>query len=418
MFYKCIPRKHAEKVRSECRQFDGYRSYPIHGVAVEPRVHALLTSKPGRVYAYGGTKMKGEYIHQQKYSTFSTIFKDSCRELCVDDFKIGMNLICYRDGNDSIGWHQDNNQQEDSILTISLGPIRPVMVSTGKGKGEAPADGDEDIELWIGDGDAYCMDKSMQETYYHSLPKRKKILEPRYALVLRDGEERISSDDEFDNGDVVVSLKPQPKGKNIHGHVPGQNEGDLYVRKEMFDTGGHRHFEGGVGGTATDGACSLVVSKSGDNQRDGLEWLTYSSTRKQGACATFKSMKDKMPIRVYRSDALSSEYSPRRSGSTTTYRYDGIYYACAAFQKDGTIASSEPEIGSEDKYTFILFRAEPGHSIGRDSSAITAEALRAKILVQTRRTELPKVPAPPPHDIFNTQLTHADSIENVTCVAI
>jgi len=48
--------------------------------------------------------------------------------------------------------------------------------------------------------------------------------------------------------------------------------------------------------------------------------------------------------------------------------------------------------------------AEPSDSTGRDCSAITAEALRAKILVQTSRTELPIIPPPPPHDIFNTQL--------------
>lgn len=154
------------------------------------------------------------------------------------------------------------------------------------------------------------MDREMQQHYYHTLPKQDKIKERRYALVLRDGTERFI---EEDNGKRVDSLMPNDPVDNVYGHVVGQEEGEIYMRKEMKNTRGHRHNEGGVSGTMEQGACSIVMSRSGANQRDGLSWLTYSSTRTEGACRFFTSKRMCLPIRVYRSEKLASPYAPSRT---------------------------------------------------------------------------------------------------------
>lgn len=399
VFYKYIPKKHIGNLKHACGQFDGYRLYPIQG-DTEPRAHALLSSKKDRGYQYGSTKMKGEYIYQEKYSVFSKLLDDSRTVLHIEDFKIGMDLICYRAGNDYIGWHRDDNQEEDSILSIALGPLRPVKIATGKGKGESPEDGDEDIEIWIGDGDAYMMDRSMQEAYCHTVPKRDKIRERRYALVLRDGIEKFVQED---NGKLLDSLNPRQKVENIYGHVAGQEEGMVYAREEMIATKGHRLKEGGVCGTAEAGACAVVVSRSGANQRDGLSWLTYSSTRGEGACRFFTSKRRGLPIRVYRSSKLASPYAPTNWKGSTKYRYDGLYFVDRSINKDGEIVDVEPEKGDPEKYTFLLIRAEPSSSAGsiRPCSKIATDDLRTMILAQTKRDELPSLAIPSLENVFS-----------------
>ena len=112
-------------------------------------------------------------------------------------FNIGVDCIVYRDGKDSIGWHADDTQGEDKVLSLivhSEHRKQPRVVKI-KPKWEDPQIGDEEIHLYPGIGDAYEMDGNMQTNYVHSLPKVLSKHESgcRFALIFFwNGEEKIS----------------------------------------------------------------------------------------------------------------------------------------------------------------------------------------------------------------------------------
>ena len=73
---------------------------------------------------------------------------------------IGVDLIIYRNGKDSIGWHADDTQGEDVILTVIIetDERRILKIRPKKGKNETYQHGDEQIDLIVKQGSAYKMD--------------------------------------------------------------------------------------------------------------------------------------------------------------------------------------------------------------------------------------------------------------------
>lgn len=87
-------------------------------------------------------------------------------------------LNLYRDGNDSMGWHRDNEPEMDTrcIASVTLGASRTFKVRSRETK-----------EVWnleLEDGSLLLM-HDLQEAYEHAVPKRKKVLEPRINLTFR-----------------------------------------------------------------------------------------------------------------------------------------------------------------------------------------------------------------------------------------
>ena len=72
---------------------------------------------------------------------------------------IGVEDIMYRDGNDGVGWHCDNNQNESMILSVVLKSIEssPVQIRPD----DPPEEGDEEIIIFVGKGDSYSIDGEM-----------------------------------------------------------------------------------------------------------------------------------------------------------------------------------------------------------------------------------------------------------------
>jgi 2OG-Fe(II) oxygenase superfamily len=151
-----------------------FREYGIQG-GKEPRAHFLLHEKapdgdiddnsiksPG--YKYGNITMKARpfshLIHLQQVSNkLKTIAK-------VKGWNIGTEVVAYRDGRDSIGFHADDDQGEKLIFTAPLfdpSKARRVVFKNKRmqkdgEQSKRPRDGDEEIELLLGAGDAYSMD--------------------------------------------------------------------------------------------------------------------------------------------------------------------------------------------------------------------------------------------------------------------
>jgi len=86
----------------------------------------------------------------------------------------------YRDGNDSMGWHADDEPELGSapvIASVSLGAPRRFRFRH--------RDSGESIECRLPSGSLLVMSGACQRKWMHSVPKEKRISEPRINLTFR-----------------------------------------------------------------------------------------------------------------------------------------------------------------------------------------------------------------------------------------
>jgi alkylated DNA repair dioxygenase AlkB len=92
----------------------------------------------------------------------------------------------YRDGNDSMGWHADDEPElsaEPVIASISLGAERDFQIrrrSPGSAGRHGPA-----INMLLPHGSLLLMSGASQRDWQHGLPKRRGITAPRVNLTFR-----------------------------------------------------------------------------------------------------------------------------------------------------------------------------------------------------------------------------------------
>ncbi len=107
------------------------------------------------------------------------------------DFNIGIDVLIYRNGLDSCGWHSDDTQGERCVACVVLESAMPRLVKfrpkVMKGRGSNLRPGDEQLELRISQSDAYDFDGLSQVGYEHCLPKRHSHQQRRICAVLRAG---------------------------------------------------------------------------------------------------------------------------------------------------------------------------------------------------------------------------------------
>ena len=273
-------------------------------------------SAPGCAYSYHGVTMRASSIEQ---APCVKVLADKCTEKFGKDWNVGVDVVAYRDGYDSCGWHADDTQGETLIVAVILqsggGPrrvqFRPKTPDakyddsngiTRRSKdhvGERPLqDGDEEIELWIEEGDCYTMDRGVQIGYEHQVPKVPSYGSRRVVAILREGQPRFKAEG-ADTGTPNASLEPPErwdyeKNGGRFGKIAKVDEGEgvYYSREHLCATGGHNQAQRGVSGSLERGAESVVVSRCSSKMReaDGVSWLRYTSTRKQGAAALWRNL--------------------------------------------------------------------------------------------------------------------------------
>jgi alkylated DNA repair dioxygenase AlkB len=85
----------------------------------------------------------------------------------------------YRSGQDSIGWHADNESSMGSnpaIASVSLGSCRKFQIKPRNGK---PTD------FWLEHGSLLVMHPGCQSTHLHQVPKTNKVVSTRINLTFR-----------------------------------------------------------------------------------------------------------------------------------------------------------------------------------------------------------------------------------------
>lgn len=129
----------------------------------------------GQEYQYSGKIFKAE-----PWLPVIKKLKDKVESVCQLSYNSVL-LNWYRNGDDKMGWHADNEEElgpSPSIAMVSLGAERTFQFRHNETQIT------ESIEL--NTGSLLLMKPSMQETYQHQVPQRKKVSQGRISLTFRN----------------------------------------------------------------------------------------------------------------------------------------------------------------------------------------------------------------------------------------
>lgn len=142
---------------------------------LQPRLTALF-GEEGKTYKYSGLEM------------FPTPFPDELKKVknkCEEESSGIKFNVClanlYRDGNDSMGWHADDERElreRPVIASLSLGAERLFHLKHKNNKTLKH-------KTRLQHGSLLIMKGETQEFWKHQLPKSRKIVSPRINLTFR-----------------------------------------------------------------------------------------------------------------------------------------------------------------------------------------------------------------------------------------
>lgn len=145
----------------------------IFGKSVlQPRLTAYYGTK---AYTYSGANMQPFPWNQPLWQ-----IKDKIEPLVNTQFN-GVLLNLYRDGQDYIGWHSDdeNDLAKGSVIgSLSLGETRRFIFRRRDNH-------QNKVELTLNDGDFLVMGGDTQKFWQHHVPKSAKSTQPRINLTFR-----------------------------------------------------------------------------------------------------------------------------------------------------------------------------------------------------------------------------------------
>lgn len=148
------------------------RKYPV------PRLTSFL-AEVGVRYRYSGT----EHVGSGWPEWFLPLLK-KVNETSSCTFN-GCLLNFYRNGEDAMGWHADDEREIDKtapIASLSIGAGRDFLMRKKKKVNEERV---KSVVLNLSDGDLLIMHPGCQEKWQHSIPRRKRIKQIRINLTFR-----------------------------------------------------------------------------------------------------------------------------------------------------------------------------------------------------------------------------------------
>ncbi|MEM7186195.1 MAG: alpha-ketoglutarate-dependent dioxygenase AlkB [Bacteroidota bacterium] len=140
----------------------------------QPRLTALY-GENGKSYSYSGIEM-----FPKPFTPLLLQLKKKIENVSSTTFTTVL-LNLYRDGNDSNGWHSDNEKElgiNPVIASLSLGAERRFKLKHREDPGMK-------YDLTLEHGSLLLMEGSTQEKWLHQLPKSKRVNQPRINLTFR-----------------------------------------------------------------------------------------------------------------------------------------------------------------------------------------------------------------------------------------
>ncbi|MAM19126.1 MAG: alpha-ketoglutarate-dependent dioxygenase AlkB [Christiangramia sp.] len=141
---------------------------------LQPRLTALF-GEENTSYTYSGLQMKP--LH---FPDILLKIKEDCEKLSNSKFNICL-ANCYRNGQDSMGWHSDDEKElgkNPTIASVSFGAERSFHF---KHRHEAQIK----HKMVLQNGSVLIMSGATQHFYKHQVPKTKKPLPLRVNLTFR-----------------------------------------------------------------------------------------------------------------------------------------------------------------------------------------------------------------------------------------
>lgn len=131
----------------------------------------------GVSYTYSGILM-----HPHPWTRTLLLLKDWIEKKAQHQFNSVL-LNQYRNGNDSVAWHSDDEPElgEDPIIaSLSLGVSRKFQL---RSRSQPNLD---KIEIILNNGDLLIMGEGTQQNWQHQIPKMRKVTETRINLTFRN----------------------------------------------------------------------------------------------------------------------------------------------------------------------------------------------------------------------------------------
>lgn len=157
-----------------------------HGLKPAPVKEPRLTAwygQPGLTYTYSAKAMSPLPWTTSLLTIKTAIETELTNHLIKTDFTSVL-INKYRDGNDYLGWHSDNEKElgnEPVIASISLGEARTFQF-------RLKDDHEKKIQIELNDGSLLVMRGKTQELWQHQIPKRSSataVINPRINLTFR-----------------------------------------------------------------------------------------------------------------------------------------------------------------------------------------------------------------------------------------
>jgi alkylated DNA repair dioxygenase AlkB len=142
---------------------------------LEPRLTAWYANQ-GTHYAYSN-----KILHPKDWSVELIELKIKIEEILPGKSFNSVLLNLYRDGNDKMGWHSDNEKELGSnpcIASLSFGATRYFDLKHKKDKTKR-------FRFELSSGMLLVMSGSLQDYWLHQVPQQKKVKEPRINLTFR-----------------------------------------------------------------------------------------------------------------------------------------------------------------------------------------------------------------------------------------
>lgn len=141
----------------------------------QPRLVAYMADGNDLEYTYSGIT--------PKVQPWTNIVHELCAEV---ERETGVHfnsclLNYYRNGDDYVSWHADNEKlygNNSTIASVSFGASREFVLRCRE-------DPKRILSYSLGDGDLLVMAGTTQKHWLHTVPKRKRVQEPRVSLTFR-----------------------------------------------------------------------------------------------------------------------------------------------------------------------------------------------------------------------------------------
>ena len=142
-----------------------------------PRLHQWY-GEPDTMYRWSGITMR-----PQPWLDELNVLRKNLEAVIHCSFNSVLANL-YRDGNDSMGWHADDEPElgeQPVIASVSLGADRDFLL-----RYRNRAAGIANVKIRLTHGSLLVMAGSTQANWQHSVPKRRKINRPRLNMTFRN----------------------------------------------------------------------------------------------------------------------------------------------------------------------------------------------------------------------------------------